>query len=54
MVPFFLQRMDDTMPPGATGLSRTISQSYRDRVCVTPSGMLNLPHFQLVVPREVV
>ena len=46
MVPFFLQRMDDTMPPGATGLSRTISQTYRDQVYVTPSGMLNLPHFE--------
>ncbi len=48
MVPFFLQRMDDAMPPGATGLSRTISQTYRDQVFVTPSGMLNLPHFRFV------
>ncbi len=48
MVPFFLQRMDDTMPRGATGLSRTIGQTYRDQVYVTPSGMLNLPHFRFV------
>ena len=46
MVPFFLQRLDDTMPPGVTGLERTISQTYRDQVYVTPSGMLNLPHFR--------
>ncbi len=51
MVPFFLQRMDDTLPPGATGLRRTVSQTYRDQVFVTPSGMLNLPHFRFV--REV-
>lgn len=52
MVPFYLQRMDDTMPPQATGLSRTISQTYRDQVWVGPSGMLDLPHFLFV--REVV
>ncbi len=48
MVPFYLQRMDDTMPPAATGLERTIGQTYRDQVFVTPSGMLNLPHFHFV------
>lgn len=48
MVPFFLQRMDDTMPPAVTGLSRTISETYRDQVWVTPSGMLNLPHFKFI------
>jgi predicted TIM-barrel fold metal-dependent hydrolase len=52
MVPFYLQRMDDTMPPQATGLSRTISQTYREQVWVGPSGMLDLPHFLFV--REVV
>ena len=45
MVPFMLQRMDDTMPPAATGLRRTISQTYREQVYVTPSGMLYLPQF---------
>lgn len=48
MVPFYLQRMDDMLPPEATGLSRTISQTYRDHVYVTPSGMLNAPHFEFV------
>lgn len=51
MVPFFLQRLDDMLPPEATGLQRTISQTYRDQVWVTPSGMLNLPHFHFI--REV-
>ena len=45
MVPFMLQRMDDTMPPAATGLRRTITQTYRDQVYVTPSGMLYGPQF---------
>ena len=48
MVPFYLQRMDDAMPPALTGLSRTITQTYRSQVHVTPSGMLNLPHFRFI------
>ena len=51
MVPFYLQRLDDTMPPEVTGLSRSISQTYRDQVWVGPSGMLDMPHFMFV--REV-
>ena len=51
MTPFFLQRMDDTMPPEVTGLARTISDTYRAQVWVGPSGMLNTPHFMFV--REV-
>ncbi len=46
MVPFYLQRMDDMMPPDVTGLSGTITETYRAHVSVTPSGMLNLPHFE--------
>ena len=45
MVPFFLQRMDDAMPRTVTGLTRTITETYRQQVYVTPSGMLYLPHF---------
>jgi uncharacterized protein len=48
MVPFYLQRMDDMLPVEVTGLSRTITQTYREHVYVTPSGMLNLPHFEFV------
>jgi uncharacterized protein len=48
MVPFFLQRLDDMIPQGASGLRRTITQTYRDQVWVTPSGMLNMPHFNFV------
>ena len=46
MVPFFLQRLDDALPPEVTGLGRTLTQTYRDQVYVTPSGMLYLPNFR--------
>ena len=48
MVPFYLQRMDDSMPLAATGLSRTLTDTYKAHVYVTPSGMLNLPHFTFI------
>ena len=41
MVPFFLRRLDDALPREATGLERTILETYRSHVSVTPSGMLN-------------
>ncbi len=48
MVPFYLQRMDDAIPREITGLSRSITDTYRSQVYVTPSGMLNLPHFKFI------
>ncbi len=48
MVPFFLQRLDNSLPLEATGLSRTITATYRDQVYVTPSGLMNLPHFEFI------
>ena len=48
MVPFFLQRLDDALPMSETGLSRSITQTYREQVYVTPSGMLDLPHFKFI------
>lgn len=48
MVPFYLQRLDDVMPPNVTGLSGTISEIYRRHVWVTPSGMFGLPHFEFI------
>jgi uncharacterized protein len=48
MVPFYLQRMDDTIPQEATELSRSITETYKSHVYVTPSGMLNVPHFQFI------
>lgn len=48
LVPFYLQRLDDSIPTQATGLTRTISQTFCDQVYVTPSGMMSEPHFQFV------
>lgn len=48
MVPFFLQRLEDSIPQEASGLSRPIVQTYREHVYVSPSGMLTLPHFQFI------
>lgn len=48
MVPFFLQRLDDSIPQQASGLRRSIVQTYREHVYVSPSGMLTLPHFQFI------
>ena len=48
MVPFYLQRLDDALSRTVTGLSRSITETYRAQVHVTPSGMLNLPHFKFI------
>jgi uncharacterized protein len=48
MVPFYLERLDDVMTPEATGLSGTITETYRRHVWVTPSGMYGLPHFEFI------
>ena len=48
MVPFYLQRLDDMIPQEVTGLSRSITETYKQHVYVSPSGMLNLPHFQFI------
>jgi uncharacterized protein len=48
MVPFYLQRLDDMIPREATRLSRSITETYKAHVYVTPSGMLNSPHFEFI------
>lgn len=48
MVPFFLQRLEDSIPQEASGLARPIVQTYREHVYVSPSGMLTRPHFQFI------
>ena len=48
MVPFYLQRLDDTMSQSVTGLSRSITETFRQHVYVTPSGMLYLPQFEFI------
>lgn len=48
MLPFWLQRLDDSLPLAATGLSRTLTRTFQEHVYVTPSGMLTLPLFQFI------
>ncbi len=48
MVPFFLQRLDDTIPQSVTGFDRTLTDVYRQHVYVNPSGMLYTPHFEFI------
>ncbi|TVT60223.1 amidohydrolase [Amycolatopsis rhizosphaerae] len=48
MVPFYLSRLDDVLSPGDTGLSRTITETYRSNVWITPSGMFHRPQFDFI------
>lgn len=48
MVPFYLPRLDDVMPPQVTGLSTTISDAYLQHVWITPSGMFYPAQFDFI------
>lgn len=48
MLSFYLQRLDDSIPQAASGLKRTLTQTYREQVYVSPSGMLTLAHFMFI------
>jgi uncharacterized protein len=41
MIPFYLDRLDDALPPRATGLDRTIGDYVLQNVYITPSGMFS-------------
>jgi hypothetical protein len=46
MLPFMLDRVDDTMPPAVTGLADTMSGYLKRHVWITTSGMFSLPPLQ--------
>lgn len=46
LVPYYLQRLDDSIPQEATKLKRTLAQTFKEQVYVTMSGMMSLPHFE--------
>ena len=48
MVPFYLSRLDDTIPQVVTGLSRSITETFKQHVYVTPSGMMTRPQFEFI------
>ena len=43
MLPFMLQRIDDNLPPRATGLDRLPSEYVLDHVHITNSGLFSVP-----------
>lgn len=46
MVPFFLSRIDQSVPPKATKLSKTVTEYFRQNVYVTPSGIFDYPQLK--------
>lgn len=49
MVPFFLSRLDQSMPQTVTKLKRTITETFRQNVYVTPSGIFDYPQLKFCV-----
>lgn len=48
MLPFYLQRLDDSLPQAATGLKRSLIDTFKQQVFVSPSGMLTQPHSRFI------
>lgn len=46
MVPFFLSRLDQALPQSVTGLRRTVTETFREHVYVTPSGIFDYPQLK--------
>lgn len=46
MLPFFLSRLDQSMPRCVTKLERTVTETFRQNVYVTPSGMFDAPQLK--------
>lgn len=46
MVPFFLSRLDQALPQSVTKLERTITETFRENVYVTPSGIFDYPQLK--------
>lgn len=49
MVPFFLSRLDQSMPQMITGLQRTVTDTFKQNVYVTPSGIFDYPQLKFCV-----
>ena len=46
MVPFFLSRLDQALPQSVTGLERSITETFRRNVYITPSGIFDEPQLR--------
>ena len=49
MIPFYLDRLDEALPPAVTGLDRTIGEVVRQNTYVTPSGMFSQAQLRFCV-----
>lgn len=49
MIPWFLYRLDEALPPRATKLERTIGEYVRQNSYYTPGGMFTEPHLRFCV-----
>lgn len=49
MVPFFLSRMDQSMPQSVTKLKRTVTETFKQNVFITPSGIFDYPQLKFCV-----
>ncbi len=51
LIPYFLDRLDETLPQKVTGLDHEISYYYKKNIYVTPSGMFYSAPMKLCVER---
>lgn len=49
MLPFFLSRLDQSMPQTVTKLDRTVTETFKQNVYVTPSGIFDYPQLKFCV-----
>lgn len=49
MVPFFLSRIDQSMPQAVTKLERTVTETFKQNVYITPSGIFDYPQLKFCV-----
>lgn len=49
MLPFFLSRIDQSMPQSVTKLERTVTETFQQNVYVTPSGIFDYPQLKFCV-----
>ena len=48
-VPYYLARLDQALPQKCTRLSRSITQTYKEHIYVTPSGIFDYPSLRFVI-----
>ena len=46
MVPFYLSRLDQALPQSVTKLEKTITETFRQSIYITPSGIFDYPQLQ--------